>query len=213
MAEERGTHGHDHNHDHDRTFQPDIEDSAPSDSELRAEALRQILIEKGVMTAEEIRKEIEKVDSVEPSLGGRIVARAWTDSAFKARLLESGTQAVKEFGIDMGDAELIAVENTAERHNLIVCTLCSCYPWMVLGLPPRWYKDPQYRSRIVREPRSVLKEMGLDLPADVEIRIWDSSAEVRYMVLPQQPEHSLGKTEQELVQLVTRNSMVGVESL
>ncbi len=146
--------------------------------------------------------------------GARVVARAWIDPDFKQRLLEDGTSAINEFSFEGGRIEkLVVVENTEKVHNAVVCTLCSCYPWAMLGLPPRWYKDPQYRSRIVREPRTVLNEMGLDLPADVEIRIWDSSAEVRYMVLPQQPGHSLGKSEQELAQLVTRNSMVGVESL
>ena len=210
MAEERETHGHDHNHDHDRTFQPDIEDSAPGDSELMAEALRQILIEKGIMTAEEVRKEIEKVDSVEPSLGGRIVARAWIDPAFKARLLESGTQAVKEFGVDMGDAELIAVENTQKRHNLIVCTLCSCYPRQVLGLPPDWYKSREYRSRAVIEPRAVLREFGTEIPDDIQVSVHDSTADIRYIVLPAQPAGTEGMGEDMLAALITRDVMVGV---
>ena len=210
MAEERETHGHDHNHDHDRTFQPDIEDSAPGDSELMAEALRQILIEKGIMTAEEVRKEIEKVDSVEPSLGGRIVARAWIDPAFKARLLESGTQAVKEFGVDMGDAELIAVENTQKRHNLIVCTLCSCYPRQVLGLPPDWYKSREYRSRAVIEPRAVLREFGTEIPDDIQVSVHDSTADIRYIVLPAQPAGTEGMGEDMLAALITRDVMVGI---
>ena len=182
---------------------------------IRAEALESLLIEKGLLTADAIDDVIVRYSKrVGPMNGARVVARAWTDPDFRRRLLEDGTSAIDEFSFEGGQVEkLVVVENTEKVHNAVVCTLCSCYPWMVLGLPPRWYKDPQYRSRIVREPRSVLKEMGLDLPADVEIRIWDSSAEVRYMVLPQQPEHSLGKTEQELAQLVTRNSMVGVESL
>ncbi len=213
MAEERETHGHDHNHDHDRTFQPDMEDSAPSDSELMAEALRQILIEKGIMTAEEVRKEIEKVDSVEPSLGGRIVARAWTDPAFKARLLESGTEAVKEFGIDMGDAELIVVENTQKRHNLIVCTLCSCYPRQVLGLPPDWYKSREYRSRAVIEPRAVLREFGTEIPDDIQVSVHDSTADIRYIVLPAQPAGTEGMGEDMLAALITRDVMVGVTLL
>ncbi len=210
MAQERETHGHDHNHNHDRTFQPDMEDSTPSDSELMAEALRQILIEKGIMTAEEVRKEIEKVDSVEPSLGGRIVARAWTDPAFKARLLESGTEAVKEFGIDMGDAELIVVENTQKLHNLIVCTLCSCYPRQVLGLPPDWYKSRQYRSRAVIEPRAVLREFGTEIPDHIQVSVHDSTADIRYMVLPAQPAGTMGMGEDMLAALITRDVMVGV---
>jgi len=182
---------------------------------IRAEALESLLIEKGLLTADAIDDVIVRYsERVGPMNGARVVARAWNDPDFKRRLLEDGTSAIDEFSFEGGQVEkLVVVENTEKVHNAVVCTLCSCYPWMVLGLPPRWYKDPQYRSRIVREPRTVLKEMGLDLPADVEIMIWDSSAEVRYMVLPQQPEHSLGKTEQELAQLVTRDSMVGVESL
>ncbi|MCZ6502927.1 MAG: nitrile hydratase subunit alpha [Gammaproteobacteria bacterium] len=182
---------------------------------IRAEALESLLIEKGLLTADAIDEVIVRYsERVGPMNGARVVARAWIDPDFKQRLLEDGTSAINEFSFEGGRIEkLVVVENTEKVHNAVVCTLCSCYPWAVLGLPPRWYKDPQYRSRIVREPRTVLKEMGLDLPADLEIRIWDSSAEVRYMVLPQQPEHSLGKSEQELAQLVTRNSMVGVESL
>ena len=182
---------------------------------IRAEALESLLIEKGLLTADAIDDVIVRYsERVGPMNGARVVARAWTDPAFRQRLLEDGTRAIKEFSFEGSDVEkLVVVANTEKVHNAVVCTLCSCYPWVVLGLPPRWYKDPQYRSRIVREPRTVLKEMGLDLPAEVEIRIWDSSAEVRYMVLPRQPEHSIGKSEEELAQLVTRNSMVGVESL
>jgi nitrile hydratase len=129
-------------------------------------------------------------------------------------LLTDGTSAIESFGFEGGQVEkLVVIENTDEVHNAVVCTLCSCYPWAVLGLPPRWYKDPQYRSRIVREPRVVLKEMGLDLPDEVEIRIWDSSAEVRYMILPQQPHNSIGKSEEELIDVVTRDSMIGVARL
>lgn len=220
MAEEHGTHshghGHNHGHDHahghphDRTFQPDIEDSPPGDSELLAEALRQILIEKGVLTADEIRAEVEKVDSVAPSLGGRIVARAWTDPAFKARLLANGTEAVREFGVDMGDAELIVVENTADRHNLIVCTLCSCYPRQVLGLPPDWYKSRAYRSRAVIEPRAVLREFGTEIADAVTVSVHDSTADIRYIVLPERPGGTEGLAEDALAALVTRDVMVGV---
>ncbi len=182
---------------------------------IRAEALESLLIEKGLLTADAIDDVIVRYsERVGPMTGARVVARAWLDPDFKRRLLEDGTSAINEFSFEGAQVEkLVVVENTDKVHNAVVCTLCSCYPWVVLGLPPRWYKDPQYRSRIVREPRTVLKEMGLDLPSDVEIRIWDSSAEVRYMVLPQRPEQSLGKSEEELAQLVTRDSMVGVESL
>jgi nitrile hydratase len=208
MADERGT--HDHAHDHDRTFQPDIEDSPAGESELMAEALRQLLVEKGVLTAEEIRAAVEQVDSVAPSLGGRIVARAWTDPAFKARLLANGTEAVREFGVDMGDAELMVVENTPTRHNLIVCTLCSCYPRQVLGLPPDWYKSRAYRSRAVIEPRAVLKEFGTDIPDDITVSVHDSTADVRYIVLPVRPAGTDGMDEARLATLVTRDVMVGV---
>ncbi len=182
---------------------------------IRAEALESLLIEKGLLTADAIDDVIVRYsERVGPMNGASVVARAWSDPEFRSRLLEDGTSAIKEFSFEGGQVEkLVVVENTEKVHNAIVCTLCSCYPWAVLGLPPKWYKDPQYRSRIVSEPRTVLKEMGLDLPADVEIRIWDSSAEVRYMVLPRQPELSIGKSDEELAQLVTRNSMIGVESL
>lgn len=182
---------------------------------IRAEALESLLIEKGLLTADAIDDVIVRYsERVGPMNGASVVARAWSDPEFRSRLLEDGTSAIKEFSFEGGQVEkLVVVENTEKVHNAIVCTLCSCYPWAVLGLPPKWYKDPQYRSRIVSEPRTVLKEMGLDLPADVEIRIWDSSAEVRYMVLPRQPELSIGKSDEELAQLVTRDSMIGVESL
>ncbi|MCH8256799.1 MAG: nitrile hydratase subunit alpha [Proteobacteria bacterium] len=193
-------------------------DVAENDDEpqaIRAEALESLLIEKGLLTADAIDDVIVRYsERVGPMNGASVVARAWSDPEFRSRLLEDGTSAIKEFSFEGGQVEkLVVVENTEKVHNAIVCTLCSCYPWAVLGLPPKWYKDPQYRSRIVSEPRTVLKEMGLDLPAEVEIRIWDSSAEVRYMVLPRQPELSIGKSDEELAQLVTRNSMIGVESL
>jgi nitrile hydratase len=151
---------------------------------------------------------------VGPLNGAKVVARAWVEPEFKQRLLAEGTSAIEEFNFEGGQTEkLVVVENTDEVHNAVVCTLCSCYPWAVLGLPPRWYKDPQYRSRIVREPRTVLKEMGTDLSEDIEIRIWDSSAEVRYMVLPQQPLESIGKSVEELAEIVSRDSMIGVSLL
>lgn len=182
---------------------------------IRAQALESLLIEKGLLTADAIDDVITQYgERVGPLNGARVVARAWTDLKFKQQLLADGTSAIDSFGFEGGQVEkLIVIENTDEVHNAVVCTLCSCYPWAVLGLPPRWYKDPQYRSRIVREPRVVLKEMGLDLPDEVEIRIWDSSAEVRYMILPQQPRNSIGKGEQELIDIVTRDSMIGVALL
>ena len=218
MTEERGTQdhrhthddAHDHAHDHDRTFQPDIEDFEPSDSELMAQAMRELLIEKGVLTAEEIRAALDALDAIEPSLGGRIVARAWTDPAFKKRLLDDAATAVREFGVEMGDTGLIAVENTTDRHNLIVCTLCSCYPRQVLGLPPDWYKSRAYRSRAVVEPRAVLREFGTELPDNVTLRVHDSTADVRYLVLPMRPAGTDGWSEERLAALVTRDSLVGV---
>jgi nitrile hydratase len=182
---------------------------------IRAEALESLLIEKGLLTADAIDDVITQYNErVGPLNGARVVARAWTDPEFKQQLLADGTRAIDSFGFEGGQVEkLVVIENTDEVHNAVVCTLCSCYPWAVLGLPPRWYKDPQYRSRIVREPRVVLREMGLDLPDEVEIRIWDSSAEVRYMILPQQPHDSIGKSEEELLDVVTRDSMIGVALL
>ena len=207
MADDRG---HEHPHDHDRTIQPDIEDFEPGDYELTAEAVRSLLVEKGVVSADEIRAALEKLDSVEPSLGGRIAARAWTDPAFKARLLANGTEAVAEFGVSMGDAELIVVENTPRRHNMIVCTLCSCYPRTILGLPPDWYKSRSYRSRAVVEPRAVLREFGTEIPDDVAVSVHDSTADLRYMVLPMRPAGTEGWSEDSLAALVTRDALVGV---
>jgi nitrile hydratase len=182
---------------------------------LRAEALESILIEKGLLSAEDVDRTIETFNErIGPMNGARVVARAWTDPDFKARLLADATAAIAEFEFEGGQVDkLVVVENTDKVHNAVVCTLCSCYPWAVLGLPPRWYKDPAYRSRIVREPRVVLAEMGLSLADDIEIRIWDSSAEVRYLVLPQQPPSSKGLDEAALAAFVTRDSMIGVEKL
>lgn len=180
---------------------------------IRAEALESILIEKGLLTAEAVDATIERYNErTGPLNGARLVARAWTDPAFKARLLAEATSVVAEYDFEGGQVDkLVVVENTAEVHNVVVCTLCSCYPWAVLGLPPRWYKDPAYRSRIVREPRLVLGEMGLVLADTIEIRVWDSSAEVRYMVLPRRPAGTEAMSENELVPLVTRDAMIGVE--
>ena len=182
---------------------------------IRAEALESLLIEKGLLSAEEIDHVIATYnDRVGPMNGSRVVAKAWLDPVFKQRLLADATSEINSFNFEGGQCEkLIVVENTPEVHNAVVCTLCSCYPWAVLGLPPKWYKDPAYRSRIVMEPRELLQEMGVELGQDVEIRIWDSSAEVRYMVLPMRPDNSEGLDETELAALVTRDSMIGVEVL
>ena len=182
---------------------------------IRAQALESLLIEKGLLSAEEIDDVIATYsDRVGPMNGARVVAKAWLDPVFKKRLLADATSEINSFKFEGGQCEkLVVVENTPEVHNAVVCTLCSCYPWAVLGLPPKWYKDPAYRSRIVMEPREVLQEMGVELGQDVEIRVWDSSAEVRYMVLPMRPDNSQGLDESELAALVTRDSMIGVEVL
>jgi len=206
-TDERGTHDHDHDHDHPGTT-PDVNETGYY--ELMAEAMKELLIEKGVVKAEDVRRNLEFLDSRDPAEGATIIARAWTDDAFKARLLEDGTKAVEEMGFPMGDAELIVVENTDDVHNMIVCTLCSCYPRTILGLPPDWYKSKSYRARAVVEPRSVLKEFGTDLPADKTVRVHDSNADMRYLVLPQQPEGTDGWSAEQLAAVVTRDAMVGV---
>ena len=186
--------------------------SAPA---IRAEAIESLLIEKGLISAADIDAVVERYnDRIGPLNGARVVALAWRDPQFKRELLSDGTAAIARFAFEGGQTEkLVVVENTERVHNVVVCTLCSCYPWSVLGLPPRWYKDPAYRSRIVREPRQVLREFGVELAADVEVRVWDSSAEVRYMVLPQMPTDATAATDDELVARVTRDSMIGVEVL
>ena len=179
---------------------------------LRAEALEALLIEKGLLVASAVDAVITRYsERVGPMNGARIVARAWVDPEFRQWLLKDGTAAISQFDLEGGQVEkLVVVANSAKIHNVVVCTLCSCYPWAVLGLPPTWYKDPAYRSRIVREPRTVLHEMGLELQPDMQIRVWDSSAEVRYMVLPEQPLDSAGMTEAELAERVSRDAMIGV---
>ena len=179
----------------------------------RVKALESILIEKGIMTTAALDRLVEIYENeVGPQLGAKVVARAWTDPEFKQRLLTDGTRACAEFGIGgLQGEDMVVVENTADVHNVIVCTLCSCYPWPVLGLPPNWYKEPAYRSRIVKEPRRVLREdFSYDVPDSVEVRVWDSSSEVRYWVLPRLPEGAGGLSEAELSGLVTRDSMIGV---
>ena len=182
---------------------------------VRAEALESLLIEKGLLSTGEIDDVIATYnDRVGPMNGARIVARAWLDPVFKAKLLADATSEVSAFNFEGGQCEkLVVVENSPDAHNVVVCTLCSCYPWAVLGLPPKWYKDPAYRSRIVIEPRELLHEMGVELRQDGEIRVWDSSAEVRYMVMPMRPENANGLDEAQLAALVTRDSMIGVEVL
>jgi nitrile hydratase len=207
-------HDHDHGHDHGsgqaaHATLPDQD--APLTYHQRLEtAVRELLIDKGLITADQVRQVVEIIDSQTPVLGGRVVARAWVDPEFKKRLLADGASAVRELGIDMGTTRLVVVENTPQAHNLIVCTLCSCYPRPVLGLPPDWYKSRAYRSRAVREPRTVLEEFGTTLPESVPVRVHDSTAEMRYLVLPMRPEGTEGMSEEQLAELVTRDSMIGV---
>jgi nitrile hydratase len=198
------TDDHTHTHDHDHHRLPP--------QALRAEALEALLLEKGVLAAGAVDSVITRyTERVGPMNGAKIVARAWCDPTFKQWLLADGSAAINEFNLQGGQVEkLVVVENTANIHNVVVCTLCSCYPWAVLGLPPTWYKDPAYRSRIVREPRTVLAEMGLALAPEVHIKVWDSSAELRYLVLPQQPPETLGLPEAELAARISRDAMIGV---
>ena len=173
-------------------------------------SVRELLIEKGVLSEEDIQKAVEAMDSRGPELGAQVVARAWVDTQFKQSLLQDAPLAVKTLGIDIGPLQLMVVENTHKVHNLIVCTLCSCYPRTLLGLPPDWYKSREYRSRAVSEPRSVLREFGTEIPEEVEVRVHDSTADLRYLVLPQRPAGTEHLTEDELAALVKRDSMVGV---
>jgi nitrile hydratase subunit alpha len=196
------SHDHDHHHDHDH----DHEDAA-----VRAAALEALLVEKGLISTDAIDAVVDLYENdVGPQNGARVVARAWVDEAYRRRLLASGTAAIAELGYGGFEGDtMVVVENTPAVHNVIVCTLCSCYPWPVLGLPPSWYKSPAYRSRVVAEPRAVLSEFGLELSPDVEVRVWDSTAEVRYLVLPMRPPGTEGLAADELAALVTRDSMVG----
>jgi nitrile hydratase len=182
---------------------------------LRAEALEELLTERGLVKTEVLDGFINRyVNDVGPLNGAKVVAKAWVDPDYRSRLLEDGTGAIKELGFAGPQGEhIVVVENTPDVHNVVVCTLCSCYPWPVLGLPPNWYKDPAYRARVVREPRKLLAEMGLQLDDRVDIKVWDSSAENRYFVLPLRPEGSEGLSEEELAALVTRDAMVGVAAV
>ena len=203
-------HTHDHGHDHGHPPQPDIDSEPMGYYQIMGAALGELLIEKGVITADELRASIELIDSKSPEGGAKVVARAWTDREYKKRLLENGNAAVDELGVEMPDTHLVVVENTDTVHNVIVCTLCSCYPRMLLGLPADWYKAHAYRSRVVHEPRAVLGEFGTELPDDTEIRVHDSTADMRYLVLPRRPDGTEDMSEKELVELVTRDCMIGV---
>ena len=210
-------HDHDHDdhddHDHAHPHAPPQKDhdAGPVGAyEVLEEAIRSLLIEKGVLTGQEIAAQVDLMDSRSPALGAKVVARAWADPAFKRRLLEDTRVALAELGIDIGTlAEFRTVENTAKVHNVIVCTLCSCYPKMLLGVPPAWYKSLAYRSRTVVDPRGVLAEFGVELPKGVEVRVHDSTADLRYIVLPMRPKGTRDWSEEQLAALVTRDSMIG----
>jgi nitrile hydratase len=207
------THGHDHHdhdHDHSRTFQPDLEESPFGQYQVMAQALGELLIEKGVITADELRAQLEWLDSRSPADGAILIARAWTDPGFKKKLLEDVNAAAESIGLSAGDIPIRAIENTPSVHNVIVCTLCSCYPRALLGLPPDWYKSREYRSRTVREPRAILAEFGTVIPDGVEVRVHDSTADLRYLVLPMRPAGSEGMDAAALEALVTRDCMIGV---
>jgi len=180
--------------------------------QLRTEALEDLLVERGLIDRAVMDNFIKTYEQdVGPLNGAKVVAKAWTDPEYRERLLDNGTTAVAELGFKGPQGEhIVVVQNSADVHNVVVCTLCSCYPWPLLGLPPAWYKDPAYRSRVVKEPRQVLSEMGLDVPESKEIKVWDSSSEVRFFVLPERPAGTDGLSEEELVSLITRDAMVGV---
>jgi nitrile hydratase subunit alpha len=206
---------HDHHHDRDHPHvhrsppRPDQDDTLTYYRAMEA-AVRELLIDKGIVTADDVRRQVEDMDGRNAGRGAAMVARAWLDPEYKAHMLADGSRAAEELGLDVGPLKLIVVENTDDMHNVIVCTLCSCYPRMLLGLPPDWYKSRNYRSRIVREPRAVLAEFGTVIPDDVQIRVHDSTADMRYMVAPKRPEGTEGLSEEELADLVTRDSMIGV---
>ena len=178
--------------------------------QLMEVSLRELLVEKGVLTEEQIAATVEDIRSRTPERGARVVARAWVDSDFRARLIANGTRACEELGLDVPALRLVVVENTPAVHNMVVCTLCSCYPRMLLGIPPDWYKSRNYRSRAVREPRAVLSEFGLDLSQEIKIRVHDSTADMRYLVLPMRPAGTAGWSEERLAAIVTRDCMIGV---
>ena len=206
------SHDHDHHHDHDHDPDHPGEHGAPlSGPALRVKALESLLVEKGLVDPVALDQLIDRYETkVGPRNGARVVARAWTDPAYKRRLLDDTSTAMAEFGYTgrLGE-NMVVVENTPTIHNIVVCTLCSCYPWPVLGLPPVWYKSAPYRSRAVIDPRGVLREFGVELPDDVEVRVWDSTAELRYLVLPMRPAGTEGMNEEQLAEIVTRDSMIG----
>jgi hypothetical protein len=206
---------HPHDHPHDHAHEPHeslvVEDEAGNiEGQIIIDALQNLLVEKNLLAPAEVTREIQQIESPGVHLGAKIVARAWTDAAFKARLLANGKSAAAELGIKVGEAQLIVVENTPALHNLVCCTLCSCYPRSILGQPPSWYISKAYRARAVRDPRAVLAEFGLTVPDDVELRVHDSNADMRYLVLPERPASTQGMGEEELAAFITRDCMIGV---
>lgn len=204
-------HGHTHDHAHDDHEALVEEDEAGNlEGQIIIDALQSVLIARGLLTAPEVAKEIEKLESPGVHLGAKIVARAWTDQDYKKQLLENGKQAIGDIGIAVGEAQIIVVENTPKTHNLITCTLCSCYPRSILGQPPSWYISKAYRARAVREPRDVLAEFGTVLPEEMDLVVHDSNADMRYLVLPEAPTDLEGLNVSELEKLVTRDRLIGV---
>lgn len=204
-------HDHTYSHAHDDHEALVVEDDAGNlEGQIIIDALQSVLIARGLLTAPEVAKEIEKLESPGVHLGAKIVARAWTDPSYKARLLQNGKQAIGDIGIAVGEAQIIVVENTPKIHNLITCTLCSCYPRSILGQPPSWYISKAYRARTVREPRQVLREFGTDLSKDIELIVHDSNADMRYLVLPEPPDDVSSLNATELESLVTRDRLIGV---
>ena len=201
-------HNHNHNHDHKHE---DAHSHLPSDPELRVKAIETLLLRKGLIESETLDELIDTYENkIGPQNGAKVVAKAWVDESYKKRLLEDATAAIRELSYQGRQGEnMVVVENTPDIHNIVVCTLCSCYPWPVLGIPPTWYKSDEYRSRTVREPRKVLSEFGLNVDPKVKVKVWDSTAELRYLVLPMRPKGTEHFNENELAELVTRNSMIG----
>ena len=201
---------HNHNHSHDHKHE-DAHSHLPSDPELRVKAIETLLLRKGLIDSKTLDELIDTYENkIGPQNGAKVVAKAWVDESYKKRLLEDATAAIRELSYQGRQGEnMVVVENTPDIHNVVVCTLCSCYPWPVLGIPPTWYKSDEYRSRTVREPRKVLSEFGVNVDPKVKVKVWDSTAELRYLVLPMRPKGTEHLNENELAELVTRNSMIG----
>ena len=202
MSDLKKNEGHSHHHNHS---------VLPEEPELRVKAIESLLIQKGLIDPDTLNELIDTYENkIGPKNGARVIAKAWVDDSYKERLLKNSTKAIEELSYTGRQGEhMVVVENTPETHNMVVCTLCSCYPWPVLGLPPSWYKSDEYRARAVREPRKVLKEFGLSLNDNIKIKVWDSTSEMRYLVLPMRPDGTEGFSEDELAKIVTRNSMIG----